>query len=339
MGKHCVGVRAVSMGLAVSMCLAVSAVFAGELTFAHNSTPVSPWEQGVQAAIKYLGEASGGKYTGKSFPNGVLFQSNWEILLEMTQTNSVQVGVEAMSAIASLQNKANFLCLPFMFQDNAHVDRFLNSGCATWDALIKSFENAKIVILGVAPRPMRQISNNKRKISTFEDLKGIVLRSPSNKTIIATMEAVGIKAVPMSSGEIYSAIQLGTVDGEDNSLAQQYDAKTYEVIKYFTIWNYIADGSVMFMSKALWDASSDADKKIFREMGKTFAKTTYGADDAYFEVAKAAMLKSGIEITVMAESEKERCAKACAPVYDAFKKNFSDAEWKDLMDSVAKTKK
>lgn len=339
MGKHFAGVRAVIIGMMLSACLFASAVSAGEWSFAHNSTEVSPWNQGVEAAVKYLNENSGGKFKGKSFPNGVLFQSNWEILLEMTQTGSVQVGVEAMSALANLQGKANFMCLPFLFQDNEHVNRFLDSNCATWDAMMKSFEDKGVVVLGIAPRPMRQISNNKRKVEKFEDLKGLILRSPSNRTIIATMEAVGIKAVPLPSSEIYSAIQLGTVDGEDNSLAQQYDAKTYEVIKYFTIWNYVADGSVMFMNKDLFDKCTPDEQKMLKEMGRTFAKTTYAADDDYFKVARDAMLKKDIEIIEMSNAEKERCAKACESVYGDFKKNFTDAEWKDLMDSVEKTKK
>ena len=339
MGRHYARARVVILGTVLSVCLFVSGVAAGDWSFTHNSTEASPWNQGVEAAIKYLEANSGGKYKGKSFPNGVLFQSNWEILLEMTQTGSVQVGVEAMSALAMLQGKANFMCLPFLFQDNDHVNRFLDSGCATWEAMMKSFEDKGIVILGIAPRPMRQISNNKRKVEKFEDLKGLILRSPSNRTIIATMEAVGIKAVPMPSSEIYSAIQLGTVDGEDNSLAQQYDAKTYEVIKYFTIWNYVADGSVMFMNKDLWDSCSDDERKMLKEMGRTFAKTTFAADDDYFKVARDAMVKRGVEITEMSNAEKERCAKACETVYDSFKSNFTDAEWKDLMDSVAGTRK
>ena len=339
MGKHSVRAKALLVCLTVALCLFASGAFAGEWAFAHNSTEVSPWNQGTEAAIKFLEEKSGGKYKGKAFPNGVLFQSNWEILLEMTQTGSVQVGVEAMSALAALQGKANFMCLPFLFQDNEHVNRFLDSDCATWEGMMKSFESKGIVILGIAPRPMRQISNNKRKVEKFEDLKGLILRSPSNRTIIATMEAVGIKAVPLPSGEIYSAIQLGTVDGEDNSLAQQYDAKTYEVINHFTIWNYVADGSVMFVNKDLFDSCSADEQKMLREMGRVFAKTTYAADDDYFKVARDAMLKRGIEITEMSNAEKERCAAACVSVYDDFKKNFTDAEWKDLMDSIEATKK
>ena len=310
-----------------------------DISIAHNSTDVSPWEKGVQAGIKHLKEASDGKFNATSYPGGTLFQGNWEILLEMTQTNSIQIGVEAISALSSLNGDANFLCLPFMFQDNTHVDRFLNSGNKTWDNIISSFEDEDIIILGVAPRPMRQISNNLRPVNKLEDLKGLILRSPANNTIIATMEALGIKAVPLSSGEIYSSIQLGTVNGEDNSLAQQYDAKTYEVIDHFTILNYIADGSAMFMSKEAWDACTKEEQAMFMEMGKMFANTTYAEDEAYFEVAKEAVTKSGVKITEMSNEEKERCAEACSSVYDEFKKNFPEEKWNDVMSAVESTKK
>ena len=309
------------------------------VTFAHNSTDVSPWNQGVEAAIQTLSDETNGKYQGKSYPNGSLFQSNWEILLEMTQTNSIQVGVEAMSALAAINPQVNFLCLPFLFENNDQVFKFLNSENEAWRNIIDSFEDVGIVILGMAPRPMRQISNSKHAVSTMEDLGDLTLRSPSNNVIISAMGALGINAVPMSSGEIYSAIQLGTVDGEDNSLAQQYNAKTLEVVKYFCICNYIADGSVMFCSKQFFDSLSEEEQAALRDAGAAFAKTTYAADNDYFEVAYQAGLDRGIEFTEMSADEQARCKEACAAVYDEFKnEQFDTAVWDELMAAVEAAK-
>lgn len=309
-----------------------------EVSFAHNSTEVSPWNQGVEAAIAYLSEKTDGKYAGTSYPNGSLFQSNWEILLEMTQTNSIQVGVEAMSALAAINSDVNFLCLPFLFENNDQVEAFLNNDGEAWRNMIDSFEDVGIVILGMAPRPMRQISNTKHPVNTLEDLGDLTLRAPSNNLIVAAMEALGINAVPMSSGEIFSAIQLGTVDGEDNSLAQQYDAKTLEVVKYFCICNYIADASVMFCSKQFYDSLSAEEQEILQEMGDEFAKTTYEADNAYFDVAYAAGEDLGIEFTTMSAEEQARCKEACASVYEEYEALYDADVWADLMEVVESTK-
>ncbi|MCD8148758.1 MAG: TRAP transporter substrate-binding protein [Clostridiales bacterium] len=309
-----------------------------EVTFAHNSTEASPWNQGVEAAIEYLSEQTDGKYEGTSYPNGSLFQSNWEILLEMTQTNSIQVGVEAMSALAAINEDVNFLCLPFLFENNDQVEEFLNNEGEAWTSIIDSFEDVGIVILGMAPRPMRQISNTKHAVNTLEDLSDLTLRAPSNNLIVAAMEALGINAVPMSSGEIFSAIQLGTVDGEDNSLAQQYDAKTLEVVKYFCICNYIADSSVMFCSKEFYDSLSTEEQQILKDMGKVFAETTYAADNDYFDVAYAAGEELGIEFTTMSAEEQARCKEACAAVYDEYEAKFDPDVWEELMSYVEATK-
>jgi len=309
-----------------------------EVVFAHNSTEVSPWGQGMQAAIDLLAEKTDGKYAGTAYHNGTLFQSNWEILLEMTQTNSIQVGVEAMSALAAINPDVNFLCLPFLFENNDQVFKFLNDENPTWQAIMDSFEDVGIVILGAAPRPMRQISNTKHPINTMEDLGDLTLRAPGNNTIVATMEALGINPVPMPSGEIFSAIQLGTVDGEDNSLGQQYDTKTLEVVDYFCICNYIADGSVMFCSKQFYDGLTADEQAILHEMGAEFAKTTYGADNAYFETAYQAGLDLGIEFTEMSAAEQARCKEACAGVYTAAEATYDSAVWADLMAAVEAAK-
>lgn len=308
------------------------------VSFAHNSTEVSPWNQGVEAAIAYLSEQTGGKYAGTSYPNGSLFQSNWEILLEMTQTNSIQVGVEAMSALAAINPDVNFLCLPFLFENNDQVEAFLNNDGEAWSDIIKSFEDVGIVILGMAPRPMRQISNTKHPVNTMEDLGDLTLRAPGNNLIVAAMEALGVNAVPMSSGEIFSAIQLGTVDGEDNSLAQQYDAKTLEVVKYFCICNYIADGSVMFCSKQFYDALSAEEQQILQDMGKEFAKTAYAADNDYFNVAYKAGEDMGIAFTTMSAEEQARCKEACASVYEEYQAKYDPAVWDELMAAVEAAK-
>lgn len=304
------------------------------VSFAHNSTEASPWNQGVEAAITYLSENTDGKFVGTSYPNGSLFQSNWEILLEMTQTNSIQVGVEAMSALAAINPDVNFMCLPFLFENNDQVEKFLNQDGDAWRNIIDSFEDVGIVILGMAPRPMRQISNSKHPVNTLEDLSDLTLRAPSNNLIVAAMEALGINAVPMSSGEIFSAIQLGTVDGEDNSLAQQYDAKTLEVVKYFCICNYIADASVMFCSKQFYDSLTAEEQQVLQDMGKEFAKTTYAADNDYFDVAYAAGEELGIEYTTMSAEEQARCKNACASVYEEYQAKFDPAVWDELMASV-----
>lgn len=308
------------------------------VSFAHNSTDVSPWNQGVEAAISYLAENTDGKFVGTSYPNGSLFQSNWEILLEMTQTNSIQVGVEAMSALAAINPDVNFLCLPFLFENNDQVEAFLNHEGEAWTSIIDSFEEVGIVILGMAPRPMRQISNTKHAVNTMEDLGDLTLRAPGNNLIVAAMEALGINAVPMSSGEIYSAIQLGTVDGEDNSLAQQYDAKTLEVIDYFCICNYIADGSVMFCSKQFYDSMTAEEQQILHEMGREFATTTYAADNDYFDVAYKAGQDGGVEFTTMSADEQARCKEACASVYTEYEANYDPAVWAELMAAVEATK-
>ena len=305
-----------------------------DLIFAHNSTEVSPWNQGVEAAISYLTEQTDGRYTGTSYPNGSLFQSNWDILLEMVQTNSIQFGVEAISALAAINSDANFLCLPFLFENNEQVYNFLNSDCQAWEDIINSFEESNIVILGVSPRPMRQISNNRHPINTLEDFDGLTLRAPSNNLIVDAMEALGINAVPMSSGEIFSAIQLGTVDGEDNSLAQQYDAKSLEVVSYFCICNYVADGSVMFCSKDFYDSLSAEDQEILQEMGRIFAETSYEADNDYYDVAYNAAVEMGVEFTTLPAEEQARCRDACASVYAEYEAMYDPDVWAELMAAV-----
>ena len=310
-----------------------------DVSFAHNVNPAAPWSKACDDAIAFLAEKSNGKYKGTNYPSGQLFQGDWQKLFEMCQTNSIQIGVEGMMSLAAVNPDVNFMMLPFLFENENQVNYFLNDEeNEVWQKFIKGFEDNGVVILGVCPRPMRQISNTKHECSKLEDFGDLTLRSPSNDVIIKTMECLGINAVPLASGEIYQSIQLGTVMGEDNSLPQQYEAKTFELIKYFTICNYIADGTTLFCSKDFYDSCTEEEQAMLKEMGKVFCEKNIEYQNDYYKEARAYGEQQGITFTEMSADEQARCKEACQPVYDMKKADYSEEDWNKLMEAVERAK-
>jgi len=305
-----------------------------KIAISHTNSNSSPWEIASLRFAEVINGNSDGAFTVETYPSGQLCQNNWEIMLEMVQTGSTQIGIEALTALGSLNPDVSLINLPFLFQDIDHVYNYLNSGDPVWESFMKAFEDSNIVILGVAPRPMRQLNNNLRLVKTPEDIRGMKFRVPGNPLFVSIFEAIGAKPVPMAIGEVYSAIQLGTVNGEDNSVQTQYDFKTYEVAKYFTMWNYAADGSVIFMNKDFYYGATDEQRQLFHDAAAEWVKTNMAEDKAYFDVAYKVMEESGVEFYTMTEEEKEPFKELLKPVYEQYEAKDPNV-YKGFMEGVA----
>ncbi|HTZ41560.1 MAG TPA: TRAP transporter substrate-binding protein [Syntrophales bacterium] len=335
----------IALGLVVVAALLVVALpvahAAGQkLTISHNASLDSPWQKACLSFAEIINSKSGGKFNAEVFGNGVLFQRNWQLLLEMTQSGANQIGVEAVSALGSKVPEISAMSLPFLYADMGHVVRFLDLNAPVWKRwLYDGFEAKNLVVLGITPRPFRQLNNNKVLIKTPDDMKGLKFRVPANPFFVKIFESLGAKPVPLPSGEIYTAIQLGTVVGEDNSIPVQYDFKTHEVAKNFTIWNYIADASILFMNKDAYYKLSDSEKAMFKDAAKEWGAINLKEDTAYTLVARAAMEKAGVKFYEMPDPEKGPFRKLVEPVYADFAKQVGSDNWKGFLDAVEKTRK
>ena len=328
--------------LAALVVMGMSAtVWAGQtlVQISHTSSLESPWQQASLEFAKHINDKLGDKYNVDVFGNGVLCQRNWTVMFEMTQNNESQIGLESATTLGSLVPAIGAINLPFLFNDTAHVSRFIAARCPAWEKWFnEKILEQDLVILAATPRPFRQLNNNKKMVKTPDDIRGMVFRVPSTPLFVKIFDALGAKPVPLSSGEIYTAIQLGTVSGEDNSITVQYDFKTHEVAKNFTIWNYIADLSTLFINRQLWEGMSDADKNVFREAANIWEQKNLDADQAQMVVAMENMKKSGVQFYEMSAAEKEPFKKLVQPVYADFESQVGAADMKQFLEYVEKTR-
>jgi len=309
-----------------------------KVAISHTASLESPWEIASKKFAEIVNTESNGKYNVETYPNGALCQRNWKIMIEMTQSGSSQIGIESITALASEVPELGTVQLPFLFDDDAHITKFLDSEAPILQKWYKKFEEKNMVVLGVAPRKFRQLINNTRLVKTPEDIKGLKFRVPDNPMFVKIFELLGAKPVPLPSGEIYSAIQLGTVVGEDNSIPVVYDFKTHEVAKYMTVWNYMADASLIVINKDLWDSMPDEDKEIFKKAADEWVQTNILEDEEYQNYARNEMEKSGVEFYDMSSEEKEPFKELVQPLYEEYKQMLGEEDWNAFIKAVEETR-
>ena len=310
---------------------------ATKVSVSQTSSDQSPWQKAATSFANFLNQKSSGKYEAQVYASASLSQGNYTIMMEQIQSGALQVAVESLTVLGAYNEKAGILNMPFTFADVDHVLRFLELKDPTWEGWMKDFEKSNFVILAASPRPMRQINNNVRLFKTPADMDGIKFRVPANPMYVAIFETLGAKPVPAPSSEIYTGIQLGTFNGEDNSVQTQYDFKTFENAKLMSIVNYIGDLSFIFMNRDFYYGASPEDRKMFHDAGQEFVKTDVAENKTYYNVAYEAGLKLGVTFYVMPEADKLLFKQKLAPFYADYEKKFTAAEWKSFFDAVQRT--
>lgn len=141
------------------------------------------------------------------------------------------------SAVSQVNTRTAIFDLPYLFEDRAAVQSFAASPAG--EMLAEGFEGTGMVLAAMWDNGFRQITNKVRPIVTPADLEGLKIRTPTNKQRVEMFNTLGANATPLSFGEVYSALDQGTIDGQENPANVVDTAKLYEVQDYMSLSNHV----------------------------------------------------------------------------------------------------
>jgi tripartite ATP-independent transporter DctP family solute receptor len=175
--------------------------------------------------------------------------------MEMVRTGQLDV-VPIGSDAVQLDSKWAIFDMPFLFPDRETASRVLDGeiGQELSDSMR---ESAGLHILGFGEIGFRNITNNVRPVVVPADLQGMKLRVPGSQTRIKAFEMLGAAPVTMNIGELYLALQQGTVDGQENPLANIKAFSWNEVQDYLSLSGHVYTPITLVMNGARWDGLSD----------------------------------------------------------------------------------
>jgi tripartite ATP-independent transporter DctP family solute receptor len=214
---------------------------------------------------------------------------NEVVHLQMIRTGQIDVYPMGSDAV-QLDPKWAVFDMPFVFKDRGAVASLLDGEVG--DTLRQSMrEAAALEVLAFGEIGFRQITNNVRPIVTPADLQGIRIRVPGSETRVLMFETYGATPVTMNLGELYLALQQGTVDAQENPLAGTINRSFHEVQKYFSLSNHVYTPVTLVMNKAKYDSLSDEHKDLVKSAALEAAQYTrdLGAkfDDELLEKLKS----------------------------------------------------
>jgi tripartite ATP-independent transporter DctP family solute receptor len=199
--------------------------------------------------------------------------------MEMVRAGQLDV-IPIGSDAVQLDAKWAVFDMPFLIPDRDTASRILD-GQIGQELTASMRESADLQVLGFGEIGFRNITNNVRPVVTPEDLQGLKLRTPGSKTRILAFQKLGATPVTMNIGELYLALQQGTVDGQENPLGNIKAFSWNEVQKYLSLSNHVYTPITLVMNGARWDALSDEQKAAFqRAAQKAVAHSReYGANN------------------------------------------------------------
>lgn len=287
----------------------------------HSVSTDHGYHQGLLKFKEVVESKTDGKVTIAIHPSSTL--GSEREMIEGLQLGTMDMCLAATSQLTSFVKEFQVFDLPFIFTSRDQAWRTLDGELG--EEMLNMLSNKGMVGLAYFEVGFRNFTNNIEPINRPDDIKGKKFRTMETPVHVQSIGYWGGNAVSMPIGEVYTALQTGTIDGQENPLSIILTQKLYEVQKYISLSEHFYTGTPLLISKMVWDSSSPELQEIFREAAKagrdTCRETNRIAEEKAIDVFKDA----GCRIN---EADKAAFAETSAAINEIFKSEIG----KELID-------
>ena len=273
---------------------------------------------GIDSFAKEVEKRTNGRIKIQPFYSGSLGGERESI--EAVQLGTQELTLTSTGPVPNFVPEARILDIPFLFRDKAHARAVLDGPIG--QEMLAKFEPKGFKALAWAENGVRHMTNSKRAVNAPEDLKGLKMRTMENPVHIAAYKGFGIVTTPMAFPEVFTALQQGTVDGQENPLSVIMAAKFEQVQKHLSLTGHVYSPAIFLMNKAAFDKLSAADRQAFIEAAKEGTRVNRARVDEDDAKGVAELRAKGMQVI---DVDKTKFVAALAPVNAEFEKQFGKA--------------
>lgn len=313
--------------LAVTLFAAAPAWGAVTLKAGHVLAPVHPYHVGMEKFAELVDAKTKGEVKVEVYHSAQL--GNERELIEALQMGTTDICLISTAPMAGFSKDFLVFDLPYLFTSPEQAYEILDGpiGQATFEGIKK----ADLIGLAFWENGFRDITNSKREIKTPEDLKGLKIRTMENKIHMGTFRSLGADPTPIASGEVFTALQQQTVDGQENPLTGIFTSKYYEVQKYLSLTEHFYSPAPLLIGAEAWAKLDPDQQKAVQEAA--IEARDFQRKFNQEEVAKAQkeLEAKGMTITTV---DKAAWKAAMAPVYEEFKKEVGEERLNAILEAT-----
>ena len=248
--------------------------------------------------------------------------------IEAVQLGTLDVTNTSTGPVSNFVPEVGIVDIPFLFRDYDHARRVLDGPIG--QEILAKFPSKGIIALAWTENGFRHLTNSRRAVVKPDDVKGLKVRTMQNPVHIQAFQSIGVQPTPMAFSELFTSLQQGVVDGQENPIPVILASKFSQVQKLLSLTGHVFSPSLLLMSPKLWNSLSEADKANFREAAKvgSAAQRKKVNDD---EAAGIAQLKNdGMEVVTNVDGQAFRTA--MTPVWSEFAKKYGADNIKRIQD-------
>ena len=258
-------------------------------------------------------EKTGGAVTIDIFGSNQLSSGSQQRAIEMLTGGTTEFGIYSNAITGSVLHEPLLAAsIPFAFRDYQHIIDVYNATAGEY--VNKSLNPSGLTYMGTIYNGFRNFSNSKRPIITPEDMKGLKIRVMQSEMYLDIFRTLGADPVGMSVSEVFTALQQGTIDGQDNGLTRSNDTRMFEVQKYYTVVNYSYDSFMLLantkklsaLPQNLQDVLQQSADQACEETRKLFLEK----ESQYVQIFK----DRGVAVVELTEEQKQLFRDVLQPV-------------------------
>ncbi len=305
---------------AALLVLAMPALAQKELKLGHVGHPGSL----IGAAADHFAEIVNPKLAAKGYK--VVVYGSSQLGGDKQMMQKLKLGtldmVEPSTVMSSIADMFGVFEMPYLVKSREHMKKIEKS--VFWSKIEPTAEAKGYKVLAVWENGFRQITNNKRPIVKPSDLQGIKLRVPQGKWRVKMFQAYGANPSPMKFSEVFTALQTGVMDGQENPLAQIDSGKFYEVQKYLSLTGHVYTPAYLVVSTSHFKKLPKDVQKILEQEAKDTQPYVYETGAKMDEDLLTKMKAAGtIKVN---EADKDAFIAASKPIYEEFAKEVPGAK-------------
>ncbi|MDQ0219472.1 TRAP transporter substrate-binding protein [Peribacillus cavernae] len=299
-----------------------------------GNSEAHPQGQGMNKFKELVEEKSGGKMKVQNFFDATLGDD-----LKMTealQAGTQEVTTPSTSPLVGMVPEYGMLDFPFVFNTEKEADAILDGKVGK--QLLERLPEQGLVGLGYWENGFRQLTNSKHAVKTAEDFKGLKVRTMQNEVHLDAFEKLGANPTPMAFSEVFTALESGTVDGQENPMPTIVTQKYNEVQSHLSLTKHVYTPFVFLVSKKFWDGLSEEEQKIMREAAEEAGKFQRDLNRSENEKAIKELEKAGMKINEVSDQEREKMKEIIKPVNDKFAEKIGANLVDEMMTELAKVR-
>lgn len=298
-----------------------------DLVMAVNGTDTQIDSRVANYFAEMVEERSGGNVTVDVFPNDQLAGGNATKGIEMIAQGSVDLAAYATCTLAVIDSQLPVATIPWSFDSYADARKVIDE--TGGDYYAERLAAKGITYLGSFHNGFRQITNSKTVVDDPSDLKNLKIRVPGSEVYMGFFRALGADPTSMSWSEVFTAIQQGTIDGQENGVSVTSTAKMAEIQDYLTMWNYSYENDLFIANTLVWNNLEEKTQELLTECAVEACNWGRDALEAEEEELLQEFKDQGMTITYLTDEQKavfnEAIADFKAEMIENFGKDACDA--------------